>query len=150
MNKTVKRNVMLMVMMCCMLSFTSVQTVESADKSPKPEIQYKIIRLYEKGGIDPSTLTVERGTTVIWINDSKSIAEIEFTDKKVTVVCKSPVRFSVGESGAYVSEKIFQGTVASLCFIEKGEFEYVVKRRPRRLAEIQIEPPDVKGKVIVK
>ena len=150
MKEIVKRKLMLIVMMCCMLGITTVQLVQAADETPQPEIQYKIVRLYEKGGVQPPTLTVDRGTTVIWINDSKSIAEIEFTDKQVTVVCKSPVRFSVGESGTYVSEKIFQGTVASLCFIEKGKFEYLVKRRPRRLAEIPTEPPDVKGEIIVK
>ena len=150
MRKTVKRIVMLIAIICCTLSFYSVQTVQGEDETVKPQIQHKIVRLYEKGGVQTQALIIDRGTTVILINDSKSIAEIEFTDKKVTLVCKSPVRFSVDESGTYVSEKIFQGAVASLCFIEPGEFEYRVIRKPRRLAPIPAEPPDVKGKIIVK
>ena len=116
-------------------------------KEIQPEIQHKIVRLYEKGGIDPSTLTIQRGTTVIWINESKSLAEIEFTNKQVTLACKSPVRFGVDESGVYVSDKIFRGAVASLCFIETGEFDYLVTREPRRLAQVPAIPPDLKGKI---
>ena len=142
--------VMLIVMTCCMLSFTSVQTAQGVDDTLQPQIQHKIVRLYETGGIQPPTITIQRGTTVIWINDSKSTDEIEFTDKKVTLVCKSPVRFAVEESGTYISEKIFQGAVASLCFIEPGEFDYVVKREPRRLAPAPIKRPDEKGRIIVK
>jgi hypothetical protein len=149
MKKIVKRIVMLIVITCFMLSFPFVQTVQSAEEAVQPKIQHKVVRLYEKD-ITPKTLTVDRGTTVIWINDFDSIAEIEFTDKKVTLVCKSPVRFAVDDSGTYVSEKIFQGAVASLCFIESGEFEYQVTRKPRRLTLAPSAPPPVKGKIIVR
>ena len=150
MKRIVKRILMLIVIACFMLSFPSVQTVQSAEETVQPQIQHKVVRLYEKGGVNPESLIVDRGTTVIWINDSKSIAEIEFTDKKVTLVCKSPIRFAVDESGTYVSDKIFQGAVASLCFIEPGEFEYLVTRKPRKLAPVPTEPPAVKGKIIVR
>jgi plastocyanin len=150
MRNKVKGFWILIAIMFCMLSIYAVQTVQGADETVQPQIQHKVVRLYEKGGVNPETLIVDRGTTVIWINDSKSIAEIEFTDKKVTLVCKSPIRFAVDESGTYVSDKIFQGAVASLCFIEQGEFDYLVKREPRRLATTPTVPPDVKGKIIVK
>ena len=134
----------------CLASFVSLPTVHGEGEALQPEIQHKIVRLYEKGGVEPSTLTIQRGTTVIWINESKSIAEIEFTNKQVTLACKSPVRFGVDESGVYVSDKIFRGAVASLCFIETGEFEYLVKREPRRLAQVPAIPPELKGKIVVK
>ena len=149
MNKIVKRILMLIVITCFLLSFLSVQTTQGAEETVKPQIQHKVVRLYEKD-ITPKTLIVDRGTTVIWINDFESIAEIGFTDKKVTLVCKSPVRFAVDDSGTYVSEKIFQGAVASLCFIEPGEFEYQVTRKPRRLTLAPSEPQAVKGKIIVR
>ena len=149
MKRIVKRILMLIVMTAFMFSFPSLQTVQSAEEAVQPQIQHKVVRLYEKG-ISPETLVVDRGTTVIWINDYKSIAEIEFTDKKVTLVCKSPVRFAIDESGTYISEKIFQGAVASLCFIESGEFEYQVTRKSRRLASVPAEPPAVKGKIVVR
>ena len=134
----------------CLIGFVSVQMAYGADTETSPELQHKIIRLYEKGGIEPQQLTVQPGTTVIWINESKSLAEIEFTDKQVTLACGSPVRFVIDERGTYVSEKIFRGTVASLCFTEAGEFEYAVKREPRKLAAVPAEPPLTKGKIIVK
>jgi plastocyanin len=134
----------------CLIGFISVQTAYGADTETAVELQHKIIRLYEKGGIEPQQLTIQPGTTVIWINESKSLAEIEFTDKKVTMACGSPVRFVVDDRGTYVSEKIFRGTVASLCFTEAGEFEYAVKREPRKLAAVPAEPPVIKGKIIVK
>ena len=149
MKRIVKSMLMLIVITCFVLSFPSVQTIQGAEETVKPQIQHKVVRLYEKD-ITPKTLIVDRGTTVIWINDFDSIAEIEFTDKKVTLVCKSPVRFAVDDSGTYVSEKIFQGAVASLCFIESGEFEYQVTRDPRRLTLAPSEPPPVKGKIIVR
>jgi hypothetical protein len=149
MKRIVKRIVMLIAITCFMISFPSVQTVQGAEETVQPKIQHKVVRLFEKD-ITPKTLTVDRGTTVIWINDFNSIAEIAFTDKKVTLVCKSPVRFAVDDSGTYVSEKIFQGAVASLCFIESGEFEYQVTRKPRRLTLAPSEPPPVKGKIIVR
>lgn len=149
MKRIVKSMLMLTVITCFVLSFPSVQTIQGAEETVQPEIQHKVVRLYEKD-ITPQTLTVDRGTTIIWINDFDSIAEIEFTDKKVTLVCKSPVRFMVDDRGTYVSEKIFQGAVASLCFIEPGEFEYQVTRKPRRLTLAPSEPPAVKGKIIVR
>lgn len=134
----------------CMVCCISVKTACGEGQEAKPELEYKVVRLYETGGIEPKNLTVEPGTTVIWINESKSLAEIEFTDKQVTLACGSPVRFVVDDRGTYVSEKIFRGTVASLCFTEAGEFEYAVKREPRRAAAVPAAPPDVTGKIVVK
>ena len=149
MRKTNQNMVMALLVVFCIVSCISVPTAYGVDKETAPEIQHNIVRLYEKFGIDPQQLIIKPGTTVIWFNESKSIAEIEFTDKQVTLACGSPVRFVIDERGTYVSEKIFRGTVASLCFTEAGEFEYVVKREPRKLA-VPAEPPDLKGKIIVK
>ncbi len=142
--------VMALFVIFCMVCCISVKTARGAEQEAKPELQYKVVRLYETGGIEPQNLTIQPGTTVIWINESKSLAEIEFTNKQVTLACGSPVRFVVDDRGTYVSEKIFRGTVASLCFTEAGEFEYAVKREPRRLAAVPVAPPDVTGKIIVK
>ena len=150
MKKVDKKMVMVLLVVFCLSSFLSLQTVWGEEEEIKPEIQHKVVRLYEQGDINPKNLTIQRGTTVIWINESKSIAEIEFTNKQVTLACKSPIRFAVDESGTYISDKIFRGAVASLCFVEAGEFEYVVKREPRRLATVPAELPDMQGKIIVK
>lgn len=72
-------------------------------------------------------LTSEPGTTVIWLNRSKHPVEILFLDKKVVLACGSPVNFIVGKGGAYESAKIPFGGTASLCFLEKGRYDYKVK-----------------------
>jgi len=96
---------------------------------PEKKLQgHQVISLDAISGINPSTLTINSGTTVIWLNYSRAMVEIHFTDNKVTTACDKPVHFVVDEKGCFVSDKIPLGAVASLCFIEKGIFEYVVKR----------------------
>ena len=91
----------------------TIVTTESARDDMKPVV-------------DPVNLNSAPGTTVIWVNFSKTPVELLFLDKKVTTACGSPVNFFVGKNGAYESAKIPFGGTASLCFLEKGKFEYMV------------------------
>ena len=91
----------------------TIITTESARDDMKPVV-------------DPVNLNSAPGTTVIWVNFSKTPIELLFLDKKVTTACGSPVNFFVGKDGAYESAKIPFGGTASLCFLEKGKFEYMV------------------------
>ena len=91
----------------------TIVTTESARDDMKPVV-------------DPVNLNSTPGTTVIWVNFSKTPVELLFIDKKVTTACGSPVNFFVGKNGAYESAKIPFGGTASLCFLEKGKFEYMV------------------------
>jgi hypothetical protein len=61
------------------------------------------------------------------VNHSQTPQEIRFVDKKVTLACAAPVNFFVNKDGAYESGKIPFGGTASLCFTEKGKYEYEVK-----------------------
>ena len=96
-----------------------------------------------------TTVAVKSGTTVIWLNDTSRVLELEFTGKQVTVACGSPVGFFVNEEGSYTSQKIIPKAVVSLCFIEPGEFPY-------QLLLGQLKGPDplqgknFKGKIIVE
>jgi len=63
---------------------------------------------------------------VIWLNRSRHPIEILFLNKQVVLACGSPVNFIVGKGGAYESAKIPFGGTASLCFLEKGRFDYKV------------------------
>jgi plastocyanin len=117
----------LVVVLCCGLA----ASVLSADENILPDLnkqQHVIVRLHYIGGIDRPELTVEPGTTVVWINDSRDNVELAFTAKQVTRACKSPVHFVIDENGTFVSNRIPQGSVASLCFVEKGEFSYTMTR----------------------
>ena len=91
----------------------TIVTTESARDDMKPVV-------------DPVNINSAPGTTVIWVNFSKTPVELLFLDKKVTTACGSPVNFFVGKNGAYESAKIPFGGTASLCFLEKGKFEYMV------------------------
>lgn len=73
-----------------------------------------------------TTLQVKAGTTVIWLNDTSRVLEIEFTGKQVTMACGSAVGFFVNEEGSYTSQKIVSQAVVSLCFLEPGEYPYAL------------------------
>ena len=106
-----------------------------------------VIRIQSDRGIIPPSLSVKPGATVIWVNESKSLIEILFPHKKITVSCQSPVNFMVDVDGSFVSNKIGLGAVASICFIEKGAFDFTVKRLSPGKSSPEAE---FKGKIIVE
>ena len=95
-------------------------------KQEELKIVNKIITVgYE--GTRPMTLTSKPGTTVVWVNKSRFPIEVLFLDKQVTLACGSPVNFFVNEDKVFESNKIPSGGTASLCFMEKGNYEYKIK-----------------------
>ncbi len=117
--------------------------------------RHVVVRIHYVGKVMPETVTVAPGTTVIWLNDGKGAMEILFKGKQVMVACKNPVHFVLDESGSFRSDLIPQGAVASLCFIEPGEYTYVARRVYRSsadLKEFQRSPlqKTFQGKVIVR
>jgi len=112
----------------------------------------KIIRLDVLGGISPAEVTVKPGTTVVWVNNSRSQLELKFEGKQVTLACKSPVHFMIDEDGSFISDRIPQDSVASLCFVEKGEFNYVLRKAPGSgaISQMRENIKEFKGKVIVQ
>ncbi len=100
-----------------------------AEEKAEEEIKIinRIVVLSASEGAKPAAITSEPGTTVIWLNRSKHPMEILFLDKQVVLACGSPVNFIVGKGGAYESAKIPFGGTASLCFLEKGRYDYMIK-----------------------
>lgn len=139
---------------CCLtavLLWAGVAFAQAEKVVPEQKISaHQVIRLHPLAGLDPKTVTVKPGTTVIWINESGGIAEIQFIDKQVTVACKSPTHFVVDDEGVYVSNKISPGAVASLCFVEKGTFKYVVLREARRTDAIKTPRDLLEGTITVE
>ena len=88
----------------------------------------RIVSVSTNQGLMPANLTTSPGTTVVWVNHSRDPIEILFMDKKVTLACGSPVNFFIGKDGAYESAKIPFGGTASLCFTEKGRFDYMFRK----------------------
>jgi plastocyanin len=104
-------------------SFTS-----GAEQEKKQlELINKVVTITTHYGIKPPDVVSTPGTTVIWVSQTNTPHEILFLDKKVVMACSSPVNFFVGKDGAYESGKIPFGGTASLCFVEKGKYEYTVK-----------------------
>jgi hypothetical protein len=118
----------------CLFFNTVFISIQASGQEGKilPEKKIPEVRIVRFDHIVDTTVPVQRikaGTTVVWVNDLTGIMlEIQFTGKQVTMACKSPVHFIVDENESFISNKIPFGAVASLCFIEKGEFDYIVKR----------------------
>ena len=115
--------ILTMMVVCCCVGLTNAE--EEKDEEVKMINKVVTVKTYE--GLVPATLRSEPGTTVIWVNHSSQPVEILFLDKKVVLACGAPVNFFVGNDGAYESGKIPFGGTASLCFTEKGKYEYVFK-----------------------
>jgi len=114
--------------------------------------EMQVIHLNAAGGIFPAEAVVKLGTTVVWLNESRAQLELQFSGKQVTMACKSPVHFIVDDEGSFVSDRIPEDSVASLCFIEKGEFPYVLRNVGGRTyyEGNRIKPQEFRGKIIVK
>ena len=142
----------LAVCVCLMLFAVCSAQAQTADKvAPEKKIAgHQVIQLDKISGLDPKLALVKAGTTVIWLNRTDSIAEIQFTGKEVTLACKNPTHFIVDEEGSFVSDRIPPSAVASLCFIEKGTYNYVLHRGPRATAPVKTDLPDVNGTIIVE
>lgn len=131
---------------------------KAGQAAPASELKLKgeelgsfLIRVKEGEGLIPKQITLKPGTTVIWLNGTTGeYIEIGFTgDQKVQMACKAPVHFILGSDGSYISDKIPFGAVASLCFIEKGQFKYTVSKLSFfRSGEVPAEKLD--GMIIVK
>jgi plastocyanin len=109
-----------------LISFAAV-TVAADQPAEETKTDNRIVAVSAREGLNPATLQAVPGTTIIWVNHSNQPAEIHFLEKKVTLACGAPVNFFVGDDGAYESAKIPFGGTASLCFLEKGKFEYAYK-----------------------
>jgi hypothetical protein len=130
----------------------SLNSVFGQSEKIIPEMKlagHKVIRLNYTFGVDPATAIIPRGTTVIFMNAGRSIANIKFNGKQVTLACKSPVHFVVDEKGSFTSNEIPPGAVASLCFVEKGTFDYIVTQETPK-TDPTGAPRESKGKIIVE
>jgi plastocyanin len=140
------------VCLCLMLfAVCSAQAQTDAKVVPEKKAEgHQVIQLDKIAGLNPKLAMVKPGTTVIWFNHTDSIAEIQFTGKAVTLACKNPTHFIVDDEGSFVSDRIPPSAVASLCFIEKGTYNYVLKRGPRATASVKTDLPDVNGTIVVE
>lgn len=108
----------------CLMQFGIFTAAAAEDSNMQTPIYHQIVTINADRGIDPTVVTAAPGTTIIWINNSNQRLQLKFTDQKVSVSCNQPVNFILNEENSYISNQIPLGSVASLCFIQKGEFKY--------------------------
>jgi plastocyanin len=116
--------VMIVVVSMCYVIGYSIAAEPRNEVSMK---RHKTIRIKEKEGIIPQTVTLQPGATVKWVNLSLSEIKIDFLDEKVIDAADNPVHFFIGRENTFESHNICAGCTASLRFQEKGSFRYRVK-----------------------
>ena len=114
----------LMLTIICFLGTAAYGQAAGGNSKPIHNIVY----INAERGIDPQVVTVAPGTTVIWINNADGRLQLKFTDQQVSLACAAPVNFSLDENKVFISTGIPLGGVASLCFVQKGEFKYKLIR----------------------
>lgn len=93
--------------------------------------------------IEPETLTISKGTCVVWINWARATqVTLKFREgKKCAEATQAPVGFRMDAINCYVSDRILLGGTASLLFTKDGTFDY----------EVEVAAGNVKrGRIIVK
>jgi plastocyanin len=122
------------------------QPAASNDNSQK----IMVVRITSLLGIKPETVLVNKGTTVVWVNQLPEDVEILFTAKQITRSCLSPTNFSITKEGSFKSGMIPTKGVASLCFIENGKFDYVVSTQAVRDSSPAQEVKPLAGRIVVE
>ena len=122
------RNAIALLFIWIITVFLTGVVVAAEEEMEELKTVNRIVSVSTNQGLMPANLTTSPGTTVVWVNHSRDPIEILFMDKKVTLACGSPVNFFIGKDGAYESAKIPFGGTASLCFTEKGRFDYMFKK----------------------
>ena len=122
----------------------------AAEEAEEIKIDAKIVNIDINKGLSPVTITGKRGTTVIWINNSRAPHELLFLDKKVILACGAPVNFFIGKDGAYESGKIPFGGAASLCFTEKGKYEYELRSSKTFYKSYSPVEREFRGSIVIK
>ena len=120
----------IVVVISLLVGLGSIHYISRAEeKKEAVKMTHKIVTIGTSEDVQPkpTVITSHPGTTVIWVNYSSYPVELLFLDKKVTYACGTPVNFFVAKDGSYESTKIPLGGTASLCFIEKGDYPYLVK-----------------------
>jgi len=111
-----------------LIPFNTAMAKEEGAAQEQTLTGHQVIKINYPNGINPETLKVNRGTTVIWLNEATAPVSIMFINKEITTACENPVNFKKDTLGAFTAKKVKFGAVASICFIEKGTYQYKVMR----------------------
>ena len=78
--------------------------------------------------IEPETLSIPKGTCVVWVNWARATeVKIKFKDgNKCVDATQSPVGFRMDAMNCYVTDHVPLGATSSLMFNKEGTFDYEV------------------------
>ena len=111
-----------------LLCFTLMYLTGMASAQEKGvEVKYKVIRLLSNK-IVPSVTTIKLGTVVIWVNEDSISTEIRFINAYGMVIACDGSKSTIADPEQVITQMIPLAGVESLCLVQKGEFNYVVKR----------------------
>ena len=111
-----------------LIPFNTAMAKEEGAAQERTLSGHQVIKINYPNGINPETLKVNIGTTVIWLNEATAPVSIMFIKKEITTACENPVNFTKDTLGSFTAKKVKFGAVASICFIEKGTYQYKVMR----------------------
>lgn len=101
-------------------------------RSQEPStMQYTVIRLLAHE-IIPPLATISEGTVIIWLNEAPETVEIQFTNHDMSAACNNAPP-SLNKTKQDLAFQIPFGKVESICLVQKGEFNYSVKRGSQRM-----------------
>lgn len=98
-------------------------------------------------GLSINPIRVKRGEPVIWVNHDPEPIKIKILTK-LGIACAAPINFYADLFGHYESIQIAQHAVASICFLEKGEYTYEAHRSVKFGDKVDEEI--IPGKIIVE
>jgi plastocyanin len=132
--------------------FLTGVTPSAQEEAEEMELITKTVFIKPYEVLQPPSLTSKQGTTIIWVNNSKFPVKIHFINKKVALACGSPSNFSIGEDGTYETARTPRGGTASLCFLEKGKYTYIVTSSRTLVLEYgkQKKRKESRGTIIIK
>ena len=146
-----RKSVMVIITVVMSFLFLTGVTPSAQEEAEEMELITKIVFIKPYEVLQPPSLTSKQGTTIIWVNNSKFPIKIHFINKKVALACGSPSNFSIGEDGTYETARTPRGGTASLCFLEKGNYDYIVNSsRTLMLEGKQKKRKESRGTIIIK
>lgn len=91
------------------------------------EVRYQVIRLLSET-IVPPVATIQLGTVVIWVNEDRNPAKIQFTNGDGMVIACDGSESFIADPEKIISQMIPYAGVESICLVQRGRFDYTVKR----------------------
>ena len=120
----IRRSFRIVLLLCFTLMYL---TGMASAQEKEVEVEYQVIRLLSNK-IVPSVTTIKLGTVVIWVNEDSKSTEIRFINADGMVIACDGSKSNIADPEQVITQMIPLAGVESLCLVQKGEFNYVVKR----------------------